>query len=118
MLNFHNIKKSLQASVWFVFLTFPIMVIRVNTVEDVVEWRWRNMIIVAVAVFVLSYAWRFYLKRKESGPGKEEIKEIIKPDLLQRFFANRKYSIPASAVIIIFTSCLSRFFFPRTRQTS
>ncbi len=25
------------------FLTFPILVIRVNTIEKIVEWRWRNM---------------------------------------------------------------------------
>lgn len=33
------------------FLTFPIMVIRVNTVENVVEWRWNNMIIIGAGSF-------------------------------------------------------------------
>jgi branched-chain amino acid transport system permease protein len=35
-----EIKKSFLASLWFMFLTFPIMVIRVNTVENIIEWRW------------------------------------------------------------------------------
>jgi len=30
------------------FLTFPIMVIRVNTVENVVEWRWYNMLLIGI----------------------------------------------------------------------
>ncbi len=37
-----ELKKSLVISVWFMFLTFPIMVIRVNTIEKIVEWRWRG----------------------------------------------------------------------------
>mgnify|MGYP003615905411 FL=1 len=31
--------KSIQISIWFMFLTFPIMVIRVNAVEKTVVWR-------------------------------------------------------------------------------
>ena len=39
----NELKKSLLASLWFMFLTFPIMVIRVNTVENIIEWRWANL---------------------------------------------------------------------------
>ena len=37
MISFAEIKKSFLVSLWFMFLTFPIMVIRVNTVENIVE---------------------------------------------------------------------------------
>ena len=61
-------KKSLVISLWFMFLTFPIMVIRVNTIEKVVEWRWRNMAFVGIGSFLLSFVWRWLLGRKETGP--------------------------------------------------
>jgi branched-chain amino acid transport system permease protein len=60
-------KKSLAISLWFMLLTFPIMVIRVNTIERVVEWRWRNMAIVGIGAFLLSFVWRRLLGRGERG---------------------------------------------------
>ncbi len=61
-----ELKKSLMVSVWFMFLTFPIMVIRVNTIEHTVDWRWMNMVYVAVGSFVLSFVWRWALRRKDA----------------------------------------------------
>ena len=60
-----DVKRSLIMAVWFMFLTFPIMVIKVNTVTDTVEWRWINMLIVGIASFVLSHVWKLLLDRKE-----------------------------------------------------
>ena len=54
MLTFAEIKKSFFTALWFMFLTFPIMVIRVNTVENIVEWRWANLLLVGVGSFLLS----------------------------------------------------------------
>jgi branched-chain amino acid transport system permease protein len=34
------------------FLTFPIMVIRVNTVANIIEWRWINLVMVGIGSFV------------------------------------------------------------------
>lgn len=62
-----HIRKSLIASVWFMFLTFPIMVIKVNTIEDIIEWRWKRLILVGVGAFVLSFVWRWALARKQRG---------------------------------------------------
>jgi hypothetical protein len=42
----NELKKSFFVSLWFMFLTFPIMVIRVNTVENIIEWRWGNLLLV------------------------------------------------------------------------
>jgi branched-chain amino acid transport system permease protein len=117
MINYSEIKKSFLASLWFVFLTFPIMVIRVNTVEKIVEWRWKNMIIIAVAAFILSYLWRYFLKRKEHRPkDKEEIKDIKLPLTLTRFIDNKKYSIPIISFLIIFTIIFPYLF--STYQTN
>jgi branched-chain amino acid transport system permease protein len=59
--------KSLAIALWFAVLTFPIMVIKVNTIENTVEWRWKNMGLVALGAFVFSYLWRFMMGRRESG---------------------------------------------------
>jgi branched-chain amino acid transport system permease protein len=65
ILKLSEIKKSLLASVWFMFLTFPIMVIRVNPIEKIVEWRWWNMVLVGTGSFVLSFFWRYMISQKE-----------------------------------------------------
>ncbi len=67
MFKLSEIKKSIYVSLWFVFLTFPLMVIRVNPIEKLVEWRWENMIVVGVGSFVLSFLWRYLLERKKLG---------------------------------------------------
>ena len=43
-----EVKKSFLVSIWFMFLTFPIMVIKVNTVENIVEWRWERMFMIGI----------------------------------------------------------------------
>ncbi len=60
-----ELKKSIIVAVWFMFLTFPIMVIRVNTIEKIIEWRWRNMIFIGVGSFLFSFVWRYLLERKQ-----------------------------------------------------
>lgn len=62
----HNLKRSLLVAVWFVFLTFPLMVVRVNTTDQIVTWRWMNLVWVAIGSFFLSYLWRFMLERQQS----------------------------------------------------
>jgi len=61
-----DFKKSLLVSLWFVFLTFPLMAVRVNTADQVVTWRWMNMVWVAIGSFILSYFWRFMLERQKN----------------------------------------------------
>lgn len=60
-----NFKKSILISLWFVFLTFPLMVVKVNTMNQVVVWRWMNVVWVALGAFILSYLWRFMLERQQ-----------------------------------------------------
>lgn len=61
-----NLKQSLLISAWFVFLTFPLMVVRVNTTDQIVTWRWMNLVWVAIGSFFLSYLWRYMLERQQS----------------------------------------------------
>jgi len=99
--------KSIMASIWFMFLTFPIMVIKVNTVTDTVEWRWHNMAIVGVGTFFLSMLWRYLIKKKEEG-GTKEKKEG--PSLVQKILQDQKYTLPGIVLISIFALLFPHVF--------
>ncbi len=99
-----DFKQSVFISFWFMLLTFPIMVIRVNTIEKVVQWRWGNMIIVGVGAFFLSYIWR-YLMEKKATASKDEDRITWN----QKLFGEKKYLIPFS-VTVLTVACLFPLF--------
>lgn len=77
------------------FLTFPIMVIRVNTVENIVEWRWERMFLIGIGSFFLSFIWRYLLKRKERGRKKADRGEIDRISWNRRIAREPRFYIPA-----------------------
>ena len=97
-----EIKKSLLASLWFMFLTFPIMVIRVNPIEKIIEWRWERMAYIGVGAFFFSLLWRYMIRRKELGSKKAAQGEGAQTALMQRLIKDRRVSIPALAAACIF----------------
>lgn len=97
------------------FLTFPIMVIRVNTVENIVEWRWERMFMVGIGSFFLSFVWRFLLKRKERGKKAVDSGETDIIPWNVRILQDRRFSIPgliALAVFVLAFPFFSRFIKP------
>lgn len=102
-----EIKKSFLVSLWLMFLTFPIMVIRVNTVENVVEWRWLNMAFVGVGAFFISWFWRYMMKRKEMGAQKKNSDDI---SFIQKGLRNKRIVIPFIACLVIFTIAFPHIF--------
>ena len=60
-----HLKRSLGISLWFMFLTLPLMVVRVNTVSREVEWRWANLVWVGVCAFAIAWFWQFSIRRRE-----------------------------------------------------
>lgn len=102
MLAFEEIKKSFLVSIWFMFLTFPIMVIRVNTVENIVEWRWERMFMVGIGSFFLSFVWRYMLKRKESGQKEAEFGEDDSLPWNRRLAREPRFYIPAIIGVCVF----------------
>ena len=81
------LKRSLGICLWFMFLTLPLMVVRVNTISHEVEWRWLNMVWVGVAAFVISLGSQFWTKRREAQEARdtaENRQKVVKPSLLQR----------------------------------
>lgn len=100
-----NIKKSLGIALWFVFLTFPFMVVKVNTLKNIVEWRWMNMLWVAIGAFVISLVWRWALERKENRAKQEknsDTDQAAKLSFDQRLLEDPKIFRPAIIAIAIF----------------
>jgi len=102
VITFEEIKKSFLVSIWFMFLTFPIMVIKVNTVENIVEWRWERMFMVGIGSFFLSFIWRYLLERKESGQKKADLGEIDSIPWNRRIAREPRFYIPALIGICVF----------------
>ena len=102
MINFEEIKRSFLVCLWFMFLTFPIMVIRVNTVENVIEWRWFNLLIVGLGSFFLSFVWRYLIRKKERGKKNALAGEVGKIASSRRLLTEPKFYLPALVVLSIF----------------
>ena len=84
------------------FLTFPIMVIRVNTVQNVIEWRWKNLWVIGIGSFLLSFVWRYFIERQEAGRKKAEKGEVDRIPLSQRMFTESRIYIPGLIAVAAF----------------
>ncbi|MEI6608543.1 MAG: branched-chain amino acid ABC transporter permease [Deltaproteobacteria bacterium] len=94
-----ELKKSFFIALWFILLTFPIMVIRVNTIDQVVVWRWTNLFYVGIGSFVLSFLLQLFLKKRN-----QSVQTIsATPSPLRRLLDEPKFSRPALILIAIFT---------------
>ena len=102
MITLDEIKKSFLTSIWFMFLTFPIMVIKVNTVENIVEWRWERMFMIGIGCFFLSFLWRFLLKRKELGKKEPDPGEAESIPWNVKLLQDRRFSTPALIALAVF----------------
>jgi branched-chain amino acid transport system permease protein len=67
-----QLRRSFFLAIWFVVLTFPIMVIRVNTITDTIEWLWQRAILMAILGFAGSFVWNFLLERQQQRKGRAE----------------------------------------------
>ncbi len=101
MIKFQEIKKSFFTSLWFMFLTFPIMVIKVNTVEKTIEWRWERMAAVGLSIFFLSFVWRYLIQRKEAGKKKAEVGGEDKVPLIPRLMSDPRFYMPGLIATVV-----------------
>lgn len=106
-----------MVSIWFVFLTFPIMVIRVDSIEKTVQWRWMNVLYVAIGSFILSFVFRYMMRRKEMKSGDDEDqKDIPSQSILHRWLADPKYRNILFGVLLAIAVIFPHIF--STYQTS
>ncbi|AOY60057.1 ABC transporter permease subunit [Desulfococcus multivorans] len=95
-----EIKQSIVVAVWFMFLTFPIMVIRVNPIQGVIQWRWENMAAVGAGSFGLSFLWRYLMRKREQGQkAAEEGRETR--SFSRRLMEDRRIYLPALAAVAL-----------------
>lgn len=59
--------KALLAALWFMLLAFPVMGIRLNLVENHVDWMFGRIITLGVAVFSLAMLWNWCFAHKNAG---------------------------------------------------
>ena len=101
-----NLKSSVGIALWFMFLTFPLVVVRVNTLKDEVEWRWFNMIWIGVGAFVLSLAWRLAMERRarrtKNSASSEAQEEESAPSLGLNLLENARFYRPVIAAVLAF----------------
>ena len=104
-----ELKKSALTSLWFMFLTFPMVVIRVDTGEKLITWRWENMLWVGLGSFVLSYVWRFALARREAGRKLAE-RGLARNTIGARVSGDPKLYLPLLAVLAVAAIAFPRVF--------
>ena len=99
-----NLKQSLAVALWFIFLTFPLMVVKVNTSDQIVQWRWMNILWVGVTFFVLSFIWRYALSRKEARQmaAQSGQDELEKPTKIQELLENQNFRYKLMFGLLVF----------------
>jgi branched-chain amino acid transport system permease protein len=102
-----EVRKALLAALWFVFLTFPLVAVRVNTVERTIAWRWSWVLAVAVLAFFMFLLGRWALRRREAAPVREgegfvlldalEKKGLLRPAATVLFLAAAAFPLSFSS---------------------
>ena len=59
-----RLKHSLLTAGWAMFLTLPLLAVRVNTITRELEWRWSKWVAVGLCVFMLTWFWRFWREHR------------------------------------------------------
>ena len=59
MLTGKDVRTAVGVGLWFMFLTFPLLVIKVNPIEQTITWRWLNMVWVGMGSATLFLLSRF-----------------------------------------------------------
>jgi branched-chain amino acid transport system permease protein len=93
-----NLKKSAIAALWLAFLTLPIMVIRVNTIEKTVTWRWMHLAYMLAGSFVLALAWHFMMDRRDRGAAVRNAEKGQSESVLTRWLQNPAVARPLMAL--------------------
>jgi len=103
-----HLKRALGIGLWFMFLTLPLLVVRVNTLNNEVEWRWANLLWVGFGAFALAWLWYVTLdqrERRQTRIGTEQPPATAKNSLIQRLLDNQTLSrriVIAVALVALF----------------
>ena len=109
MLLLKELKKAIGVSLWFIFLTFPIMVIKVDPIERIIRYRWENAAYVAIVSFTAYLIMSFFKSRKlRVTADKKEVEKSR--DLIHSILNNKKQMAVLSFVILAIAIVFPHFF--------
>ncbi|MDR2459395.1 MAG: high-affinity branched-chain amino acid ABC transporter permease LivM [Deltaproteobacteria bacterium] len=74
-----EIKAALVATLWFCFLTLPLVCFRINANTQKIDYLWERLPKVAIIAFVATLIWRFLRKRLSFSHVKDTLDEVSGP---------------------------------------
>ncbi len=116
MISLKESKRSLSVSLWFMFLTFPIIVIKVDPLEKTIDMRWENMLLVGFGSFVLSIASRIFFERRRRQQVSKTLEKAESLSILQIIQRERRYLYPIALASLAFALLFPHIF--STYQTN
>jgi len=75
MVSLKELKNGFFISLWFVFLTFPIVVIKADPIQRTVIWRWHNALYMAIGTFCVYLLFKYFQYRKEHQVNRNDDQE-------------------------------------------
>ncbi len=69
--------KAFIVSIWFMVLTFPLMGVKVNAIEKIIIWRFEQVALLGLAIFVLAMLWHYCFQRKAQGEAMIPLPEAL-----------------------------------------
>ena len=117
MMSIAELKRSLMVAAWFAFLTFPLLVIKVDPIERTVLWRWENMLLVALGSFIVSVLVRvFFVQRERRRERRAAGNFVEREPLIQVILREPRYLYPLSGAVLLFALVFPSLF--STYQTN
>jgi len=101
MFSLKELRRAFLTSLWFMFLTFPLLVMKVNTINDTVVWRWMNLLYVGVGSFFLSILWKYLLERRDSKSS-DSTKKSALSILISGKMENKKIRYSSISLLVLF----------------
>ncbi|MDO5483284.1 MAG: high-affinity branched-chain amino acid ABC transporter permease LivM [Desulfovibrionaceae bacterium] len=62
-----RVTKALLCAVWFMLLTFPVLCLKVNSLENTITWHTERALWLGAGIFVLALLWDWCFSRKARG---------------------------------------------------
>ncbi len=111
MISLKDIRNGIVIALWFMFLTFPLLVIKVNPVEKIIAWRWHNLLWVGIASFCIYLISRIFLARRAARQERIRLgQEQERADWSFQFFSQPKVYITLIAAGSLFALAFPAFF--------
>jgi len=86
------------------------MVIRVNPIEKLITWRWKNMLFIGIGSFIVYFARQFFIKKSQTAAASDITTAKNSTPIHQHLFENPKLYYPALLFISAFALALPFIF--------